>query len=205
MLPYGVGVHNAGADAQQRKEELRTTLIAVRRSRPENERRAARTANAAHLRAALAGRRCVAAYLPLPSEPLDAALLDALAAASTVLVPAVVGAAPLDWCRYPGPTRRGVFGIDEPTSTRLGPDAIGTADAILVPALAVDRRGHRLGRGGGHYDRTLALLDEARVGTAPDRIAVLYDGEILDSVPVDELDRSVSAVVTPSTGLLSLP
>ncbi len=89
-----------------------------------------------------------------------------------MLVPVVTGAAPLDWCEYvtrqpPQPTRRGALGIDEPTGPRLGPAAIADADVVLVPALAVDRRGHRLGRGGGHYDRTLALLSELRAEPLP--------------------------------------
>lgn len=191
------------ADLRARKDALRTTLAAARRGRTDTERRAARTANGDHLRRALAGRRCVAGYLPLPSEPLDRTVLDALAAVSAVLVPVTVGLAALDWCRYPGPVRRGSFGIDEPTGERLGPGAIAGVDAVLVPALAVDLHGHRLGRGGGHYDRTLALLDDA-LSSTPELIAVLYDGEIVDNVPVGSLDRTVSAVVTPSTGLLRL-
>lgn len=196
-------VNSKDAALQDRKDALRTTLAAARRGRADVERRAARIANGDHLRLALAGRRCVAGYLPLPSEPLDTAALDALAAVSTVLIPVTVGFAPLDWCRYPGPVRRGSFGIDEPAGERLGPGAIAGVDAVLVPALAVDRHGHRLGRGGGHYDRTLALLDDASTST-PDLIAVLYDGEFLDDVPVGPLDRAVAAVVTPSTGLLRL-
>ena len=188
------------ADIRRRKDALRTELIAARRARSAAARQAAREANGAHLLAGLAGRKCVAAYLPLPSEPLDAALLDRLAALTTVLVPVTVGAAPLDWCRYPTPVRPGALGIDEPTGDLLGAGAIDSADAVLVPALAVDRRGHRLGRGGGHYDRTLASRAERGPADAL-LIAVLYDGEVLDTVPFDRLDRSVSAVVTPATGI----
>lgn len=195
------------AHMRSRKDALRAALTAARRDRSDDARRLARQANTDHLLRALAGRRCVAAYLPLPSEPLDAALLDSLAGVSTVLVPVTVGPAPLDWCRYPVPLRRGALGIDEPAGERLGATAIGAVDTVLVPALAVDRDGHRLGRGGGHYDRTLALLDQIRAPGAtggPDLIAVVYDGEFLDAVPFDALDRPVSAVVTPTSGLLRL-
>jgi 5-formyltetrahydrofolate cyclo-ligase len=72
---------------------------------------------------------------------------------------------------------------------------------VLVPALAVDRGGHRLGRGGGHYDRTLALLSRLRAERLPPRIALVYDEELLDAVPVDQLDQLVTAVITPSSGV----
>ena len=104
--------------------------------------------------------------------------------------------------RQPPGTKRGALGIDEPTGPRLGPSAIADADAILVPALAVDRGGHRLGRGGGHYDRTLALLARLR-GTddLPTRIALIYDDEVLEAVPFDKFDQFVTAVITPGSGL----
>jgi len=105
---------------------------------------------------------------------------------------------------HQGPTRRGALGIDEPTGPRLGPAAIADADAILVPALAVDRGGHRLGRGGGHYDRTLALLSRLRADPLPPRIALIYDDELLGAVPFDELDQPVTAIVTPGSGLSQL-
>jgi 5-formyltetrahydrofolate cyclo-ligase len=211
-MPYRVPVDQTGESIAAAKSRLRAELTAARRARSDEARQAARDANSAHLRLALREKACIAAYLPLPTEPLDPHLLDELAATRTVLVPVVIGAEPLDWCEYPGPVRRGAFGIDEPTGPRLGPDAIGLAGAILIPALAVDRRGHRLGRGGGHYDRTLALharlLVSARAAgdrSAPAtalRIALLYDGEILDTVPFDGLDQQVSAYVTPRTGVL---
>jgi 5-formyltetrahydrofolate cyclo-ligase len=65
---------------------------------------------------------------------------------------------------------------------------------MLVPALAVDRTGMRLGRGGGSYDRTLA-----RAGTAL-TVALLHDGELVDHVPAEAHDRPVRATVTPGAG-----
>lgn len=189
------------------KTRLRQRLSAARRSLAEAERQAARTANADHLFARLSATGCVAAYLPLPTEPLTVDLLDRLALRSRVLVPLVTGAAPLDWCAYPVEAQRGALGIDEPTGPPLGPDAIAEADAVLVPALAVDPSGHRLGRGGGHYDRTLDLQGRllaadsgTKLGRVAVRIAVLYDDELLESVPYDDLDQLVHATVTPSAG-----
>lgn len=189
------------------KRAARAPLLAARRTRSEADRAAARVAVAAHLSAVLEPARCVAAYLPLPSEPLDPALLHTLAGRARVLIPVVTGPSPLDWCEFTESTRPGRLGIEEPDGPRLGPEAIAEADAVLVPALAVSARGYRLGRGGGHYDRTLALRDRLRgtVDAAEDLlIALVYDEELGLTVPHDELDRPVTAAVTPTRGLLRL-
>ena len=201
-MPYGVAVQPDNESITAAKIRLRASLVAARKARPDAERLADRAANATHLLAGLPARSCIAAYLPLPTEPLDPNLLDQLARTHRVLVPVVTGAAPLDWCEYPGPVRPGSFGIAEPVGRRLGPDAITDADAVLIPALAVDPRGHRLGRGGGHYDRTLALRSRVAAGS-PGRllVATIYDAELLDAVPVDALDQPISAFVSPSRGI----
>ena len=69
--------------------------------------------------------------------------------------------------------------------------------AVLVPALAVDVHGYRLGQGGGFYDRMLAALPAAEAG-GPLRIAVVHDDEVLDEVPREPHDRRMDAVLTPS-------
>jgi 5-formyltetrahydrofolate cyclo-ligase len=196
-------------DRAAQKNTLRRTISATRKSRSDGERSAAARANIEHLNALLAGSAVVCGYLPLASEPLSGELLDRLAAGgTTVLVPVVRADSPLDWCRYPGPTVPGSFGIAEPSGPRLGPDAARSADAILVPAFAVDRLGRRLGRGGGHYDRTLALLsDEAALSAtgAQQLIAVLFDGEVIDMVPAEQHDKPVTAAVTPTVGIVRFP
>ena len=180
------------------KSALRRGLIEARKRRTPIDRRVAAAANTAHLLTALAGARTVCGYLPLPTEPLELALLDQLTErGASVLVPVVSPGAPLDWCEYPGPTSPGAFGIAEPIGPRLGPDAVADVDAILVPALAVDPAGHRLGRGGGHYDRTLALLVEDR---PPELVAVLFDGELIGAVPSDAHDIAVTSTVAPTVG-----
>jgi 5-formyltetrahydrofolate cyclo-ligase len=91
----------------------------------------------------------------------------------------------------------------QPGGPRLGLDAICAADLVLVPALAVDRRGRRLGRGGGSYDRALARLFGAAgrssgTGSAVLICAVIFDEELLDEVPTDVHDQPVGAVLTPT-------
>lgn len=77
----------------------------------------------------------------------------------------------------------------------LGLDAIADVTAMILPGIAVDRCGHRLGQGGGCYDRTLPRL---RPGTC--HAVLLFDDEVVDGVPFGEFDRRVPAVVTPGGG-----
>lgn len=142
-------------------------------------------------------------YWPVGTEPGSAALLDVLRARGwRVLLPVVPPSGPLDWAEYrgAGSLRRGPFGLREPAGPRLGETAVAGAALLLVPALAVDRAGVRLGRGGGHYDRTLPLVVP---GTPV--IAVVRDEELIDVLPRAAHDMPVTAVLTPQRGLLTLP
>ncbi|WP_328769359.1 5-formyltetrahydrofolate cyclo-ligase [Streptomyces sp. NBC_00286] len=147
--------------------------------------------------------RTVAAYVSVGSEPGTRALLDALHARGVrVLLPALMADNDLDWGAYDGEgslvrvQHRGKMALLEPAGERLGPDAVLSADAVLLPGLAVDARGMRLGRGGGSYDRVLARLE--RAGADPALVVLLYDSEVVDRVPEEPHDRPVHAVVTPS-------
>lgn len=88
----------------------------------------------------------------------------------------------------------GVWGIAEPKITReaLAPDI------LLVPLLAVDRAGWRLGYGGGFYDRTLAALRAAKPIIA---IGLAYDAQVVDAVPHLDYDEPLDWVLTPSGAL----
>ncbi len=142
----------------------------------------------------------VCAYVPVGTEPGSVALLDALRAAGRrVLLPIVTGREPLDWGVYFGAEHlvAGPYGLREPSGLRLGPRAVVHADAVLVPALAVDHRGVRLGRGAGHYDRSIGDV------TAP-RIAVVRAEEFVDRLPAEPHDVLMTAVLTPTGGLVRL-
>jgi 5-formyltetrahydrofolate cyclo-ligase len=118
-----------------------------------------------------------------------------------VLLPVVPASGhALSWAVHTGPLVPGRFGLLEPTGPRLDPTAIGSADVVVVPALAVARDGARLGRGGGFYDRALALARPDAV-----LVALVFDDELLDALPVEPHDRRVTAVVTPSGGWQALP
>lgn len=151
----------------------------------------------------LARARTVAAYVSVGSEPGTRALLDALRMRGVrVLLPVLLPDNDLDWGAYAGPDslvsvrHSGKMALLEPAGERLGPEAVGQADAVLLPGLAVDARGMRLGRGGGSYDRVLARLE--RAGADPALVVLLYDTEIVERVPEEPHDRPVHAVVTPS-------
>ena len=147
----------------------------------------------------------VCAYLPFGTEPGTTALVDALAAGGArVLLPVIVSRTdPLDWAEYTGeadlvPSK--FRGIREPGGKRLGSAAIGAAELILVPALAVDHRGIRLGRGAGHYDRSLVF---AAAGAA--LLAVVRDEELVERLPGEPHDVRMSGALTPGRGVLELP
>jgi len=85
----------------------------------------------------------------------------------------------------------------EPSGPDLGPEALADADVVIIPALAVDTAGARLGQGGGWYDRALvAALPDALV------LALLYDGELVSAeksaLPCEPHDLPVDGVASPS-------
>ena len=179
------------------KDELRARLLARRRDRPPGERAAAADAVASGLLAGLEGVRTLAAFVPDPSEPGCGRLPDAYTGlGARVLLPVIpTQGRVLEWAAYTGELEAGRFGLSHPVGPRLGPTAIGAADTVVVPALAVDSVGIRLGRGGGYYDRAL-------VHARPDAVlvTVVFDDERVDRLPREIHDRPVTAVVTPSGG-----
>ncbi len=141
----------------------------------------------------------VAAYYSIGSEPDTRGLVYALWKRGTyVLLPLLRADGDLDWASYEGPESlvAGPRGLREPGEAPRGVGAIARADVVLVPALAVDRLGNRLGRGGGSFDRALA-----RVGRLIPVIALLYDGELVERVPVEGHDTPVRGVVRPGSGV----
>jgi 5-formyltetrahydrofolate cyclo-ligase len=147
----------------------------------------------------LTAARAVAAYVSVGREPGTLPLLDALHARGVrVLLPVLLPDDDLDWAEYGGPDALvpAGRGLREPAGPRLGPEAVTGVDAVLLPGLAVDFGGMRLGRGGGSYDRVLARL--AAAGVRPALLVLLYDGEVVPYLPREPHDRAVDAAVTPS-------
>jgi 5-formyltetrahydrofolate cyclo-ligase len=192
-------------EIQQDKAVLRARLLAARSGLSADQRRdAGRLIRDALLDLpALQMAGTVAAYYSVGAEPDTRGLVYALWKRGTyVLLPLLRSDGDLDWASYEGPDSLvpGPRGLREPGEPPRGIEAVARADAVLAPALAVDRAGRRLGRGGGSYDRVLA-----RVGPLIPLIALLYDAELLGHVPAERHDVPVRAVVRPGSGITWLP
>lgn len=151
----------------------------------------------------VAGAGTIAAYYSVGTEPDTRSLVFALwKRGSYVVLPLLRADGDLDWASYEGPDSLapGPRGLLQPVEPGRGAGTVARADAVLVPALAVDVHGNRLGRGGGSYDRALA-----RVSSQVPVIALLYDSELLPSVPVMAHDQPVRAVARPGHGITRLP
>ncbi|MEV4310741.1 5-formyltetrahydrofolate cyclo-ligase [Actinocrispum sp. NPDC049592] len=182
------------------KDEWRSRLLADRRAVPPEVRATEAAALAGFARELVDAGQTVCGYVPVGTEPGSVQMLDSLRDAGVqVLLPVVVGYAPLDWAVYEGSLRPGPHRLLEPTGPRLGPQVIGTAAVVLVPALAVDSTGIRLGRGAGHYDRSL-------VHAAPDAVVagVVRDQEFLPHLPFEAHDIRMTAVLTPGRGKIDV-
>ncbi len=187
------------------KDRLRANRISARRVVAEDVRRAETEALIRHLRAILASDDAVAAYAPLSTEPGFPDLADAVVVlCGEVLLPiartSVDGIPqPLQWSVYrSGPLVAAPHGLFEPPPPWLPPSALGSARTVLVPALAVDRHGVRLGRGAGFYDRSLSFRDPAAR-----LIAVVRDEELLDELPAEPHDVAMTHALTPGHGLIA--
>jgi 5-formyltetrahydrofolate cyclo-ligase len=182
------------------KRDLRRTMRALRvRLAAEAPDAAARAAQALDL-AVLPPFACLSGYHPLGAEldpgPLTVRLRDA---GATLALPVCEGRdLPL------------VFRAWDPRDI-LVPDALGVPsppasaalaqpDLVIAPLLAFDRRGGRLGQGGGHYDRTLETL---RARKPVFVLGLAYAGQELDSVPGEAHDQRLDAILT-ETGYIEV-
>jgi len=185
------------------KPALRTTILAARRSLTDLDRASETRSLQTQITELTAGAGTVGAYIPVGSEPGAARdsvpLLDALIGVR-ILVPIARADLPMQWAEYrPGELVTAPFGLREPPPPWLAPESIAEATVLLVPALAVDRHGNRLGRGAGFYDRALTwAAADARL------VAVVRDDELLDAIPAEPHDVPMTHALTPGRGLIRL-
>lgn len=130
-------------------------------------------------------------YYPLPDE-VDVRLLikDAFESGKKVLLPVVKGDE-LELHLYEGEAslKEGAFGIMEPTGSLFAPEHYGEIELAIIPGMAFDSAGHRLGRGKGYYDRLLPNLRDAKL------IGVCFPFQFLEEVPAEAHDISVCKVI----------
>jgi len=175
------------------KDELRQHALAARRTAHEADPDAGERLAEHFPFELLTPGMVVSGYWPLPGEIDPRPLMAALEARGACLaLPVVIGPGhPLkfrEW-RAGDPLQRRAFGLMEPQDS--APELV--PDLLLVPLLAVDPGGNRLGFGKGYYDRTLTGL---RAEGAPLAIGLAYEAQIVAAVPVDEFDQPLDRVVT---------
>jgi 5-formyltetrahydrofolate cyclo-ligase len=148
----------------------------------------------------------VCAYVPVGTEPGSIEMLDMLLQrAGRVLLPIARtdpddAPMPMRWGEYqPNGLARARWGLLEPPEPWLPESALADAAMVLVPALAVDVRGVRLGRGRGFYDRSLSSRNPHAV-----LVAVVRDDEVVDELPADPHDVRMTHALTPRGGLRAL-
>jgi 5-formyltetrahydrofolate cyclo-ligase len=196
------GIPPSALFPREAKSRLRSTIRTARHAR--SPRRQAQAAvdladvvdTIPHLTAA----DCVAVYVSQPGEPGTGEILNRLASRGVrVLLPVLGAGLSRSWADYRSPEDLAIRAPGrppEPSSPTLGAQALHDAEVILVPALAVDTTGARLGQGGGWYDRA---LDHARPDAAV--VALVYPEEVYPAsagmIPVEDHDRRVGFVATP--------
>ena len=187
----------SGLELEDAKQALRRAVRAYRNGRSPRQRQEAAEAFAEHGVQAAGDARCVAAYVSAPAEPDTSLLLDALHDNGVrVLLPVLGPGLARCWGLY---TSREDLAQQapgrplEPSGHVLPPEALGDADVVIAPALAIDQHGIRLGQGGGWYDR--ALLHR-RPGVPV--FAMVHEAELISDgrLPHAEHDVPVDAVVT---------
>ena len=179
---------------QQSKNDLRQQAFARRDALDASKRAAAAQALARHVTRFEVGPGCiVAGFSAIRTEIDPSALMDALHARGAALaLPVAVGRGqPLVFRAWTKDTVlvRGLYGILEPSSDAEEVEP----DIVLVPLAAFDRRGHRLGYGGGYYDRTLQKLRRSKRIMAA---GLAFSVQEIDELPADAHDEPLDLVLT---------
>jgi len=188
------------------KTELRAEILLARRTMTAELHDVEAHTLCGHLPAVIGDGETVCAYVPVGSEPGSMELIDSLVRRDVrVLLPVARHDATglpvaLHWADYrPGGLVKARFGLREPAQPWLPEGEIAAAAVVLVPALAVDRSGVRLGRGAGFYDRSLPLA-----APTAQLVAVVRDDELVDRLPAEPHDVRMTHALTPKGGLVTL-
>jgi len=193
------------SEAEQQKRALRAELRERRQLLSDAQREAAASGIATQLDALVKehGARSVSCFLSTRTEPETRIFVrDAVARGIRVLLPITRADGLLDWAVADDTeeTSEGLHGLPEPTGEVLGPIAVNDVDLMIIPAAAIDRTGTRLGWGRGYFDKTIGSMEKC-----PPVYAVIYDSEVLDSLPREVHDQPVDGIVTPTQTITLSP
>ncbi|MFZ5813381.1 MAG: 5-formyltetrahydrofolate cyclo-ligase [Thermodesulfobacteriota bacterium] len=182
------------------KSELRTNILEKRNVLDQETARGDSAAVVGRLRKAgfLATSRTILLYLPVKNEVDTRELFPELLRRGTeILLPRCrdgeSGELDLHWVTGLSQVRPGRFGILEPDPDVCPPSGDRVPEAALVPGVAFDRRGYRLGFGGGYYDRLFARPE--MTGTL--RVGLAFDFQIVEKLPEESWDKPMHALCTP--------
>ncbi len=178
------------------KLDARNASVASRNARTAIEREVAEAGLASHDWASITRKGNVTCYVSMDNEPPTDALRAELKKIDRVpYLPIMLPARQLAWGQDGNDLAKNNYGVLEPEEDSHF--ALSSATALIIPALRAGLDGSRLGRGAGYYDRALATIPPHSVG-GPLRIVIVFDDEVDDTVPHDELDQYVDVIVTPS-------
>ncbi|HVP00038.1 MAG TPA: 5-formyltetrahydrofolate cyclo-ligase [Bryobacteraceae bacterium] len=187
-----------GKSSASLKAEIRAQALQRRDALPLSVRRNSGNAILSRILAMdeLRGARTILAYCSIGSEIDTTPLLNAvLGGGRTLVLPKLnAGGGGLDLYRVKnlgGDLRPGAWGIREPDSSLCEPCPAADIELILVPGVAFDRRGARLGYGKGYYDKLLASMHPR-----PRTVAAAFDVQVVDAIPMEPHDVPVDTVVT---------
>lgn len=172
-------------DARERRRDFVAGLDAASRS-------ALEAAIAARIAGWIAGKAVIASYCPMGHEVDPAACLGALPPGARIALPWFKSRnAGMRFRLAGGRLEPGPFGTMQPAADAPFVDP----DVLLVPLVAADVRGNRIGQGKGHFDRTIAALRASGFVVA---IGLAWDTQIFDTLPADAWDQRLDAVITPT-------
>lgn len=172
------------------KKELRQHIREIKRQFSQQQLEELSLPIIARLKSRLTNAKTILAYYSLPDEVDTSQLLDDLVAeGKTVLLPKVIDDENMEIRRYTGrqDLEEGILHLMEPIGEPF--TDYEDIDIVVVPGLAFDAEGHRLGRGRGYYDRFLHRKNH------PFRVGICFDFQKVAEVPVDEYDIPVDEVV----------
>lgn len=191
------------AFAEAGKKGTREAVRKIRDSMPAGEAEQKSAAIAAKLQQLdeYAGAKTVLFYAAKGNEVQTAAAIrDAFAKGKNVLLPVtdannktIYAAAIANYPDYPDGLEKAAFGVMEP---KLKNPFKGSIDLVLVPGIAFDKRGHRLGYGHGYYDKFLHILRKENPGAAA--VALAYDFQIVEVLPTGSHDQRMDVIITES-------